>query len=51
MGKRATLLYAAAGWVLLQLADIGFPRLGFPDSAVKLNLVCPRRSGTVQSEN
>lgn len=36
---RATLIYAAAGWVLLQIADIVFPRLGLPEQTVNYVLL------------
>jgi adenylate cyclase len=36
---RAALIYAAAGWVLLQIADIVFPRLGLPEQTVNYVLL------------
>jgi adenylate cyclase len=35
---RAALVYAAVGWVLLEMADVVFPRLGLPDWTVNLVL-------------
>ena len=35
---RAALAYAAVGWMLLEAADVVFPRLGLPDWAVNLVL-------------
>jgi hypothetical protein len=36
---RAALVYAGVGWVLLEVADVAFPRLGLPDWTVNLALV------------
>lgn len=36
---RAALIYAAAGWVLLQIADIVFLRLGLPEQTVNYVLL------------
>ena len=36
---RAALIYAAAGWVLLQIADIVFPRFGLPEQTVNYVLL------------
>ena len=35
---RAALVYAGVGWVLLEVADVAFPRLGLPDWTVNLVL-------------
>jgi TolB-like protein/Flp pilus assembly protein TadD len=35
---RAALVYAGVGWVLLEVADVAFPRLGLPDWTVNLIL-------------
>jgi hypothetical protein len=35
---RAALMYAGVGWVLLEVADVAFPRLGLPDWTVNLVL-------------
>jgi adenylate cyclase len=35
---RAALVYAGVGWVLLEFADVAFPRLGLPDWTVNLVL-------------
>jgi adenylate cyclase len=35
---RAALMYAGVGWVLLEFADVAFPRLGLPDWTVNLVL-------------
>ncbi len=35
---RAALVYAGVGWVLLEVADVAFPRLGLPDWTVNFVL-------------
>jgi adenylate cyclase len=35
---RAALVYAGVGWVLLEVSDVAFPRLGLPDWTVNLVL-------------
>ena len=35
---RAALVYAGVGWVLLEFADVAFPRLGLPDWTVNFVL-------------
>ena len=35
---RAAVGYAAVGWVLLEFADVAFPRLGLPDWTVNFVL-------------
>jgi hypothetical protein len=35
---RAALVYAGVGWVLLEVADVAFPRLGLPDWTVNMVL-------------
>jgi hypothetical protein len=35
---RTALVYAGVGWVLLEVADVAFPRLGLPDWTVNLVL-------------
>jgi hypothetical protein len=35
---RAALVYAGVGWVLLEVADVAFPRRGLPDWTVNLVL-------------
>ena len=37
--NRAALVYAGVGWVLLEVADVAFPRLGLPDWAEGLFLL------------